>query len=579
MNRLVVGLIGALLCAPGAVFAQEAPPPAGIFPAVEAEKDEGIPVADPLVKEKCGVCHAADDKGNLTRISWVRTTPEGWSQAIKRMVRLNGATLSPQDARSIVKSLSSSHGLAPEEAKPVMYVAENRIIDEKLVPNDGVRDACTRCHSFGRGMSWRRSKTEWTLLQHLHTAMFAQAEVGFQGERQRGAPPPAPGTPPKQRPGDAALEYLSKAAALHSPEWGAWTARMKNPRIAGRWLISATMPGRGRYRGELVIEEGASPDEFKTTATLVSLRDGSTLKRTGTAVMYAGYSWRGSSRGSGSGESGPDNPANPLRETMWFAPDQSSAEGRWYWGEYQEFGFDVKLQRSSGAPILISAASENLKAGTRAAQLRIFGDNLPTPLAPADIDLGKGVTVTKVVTSTKGDVTLEVDVAADAVSGNRDVFLRGAVLVNAFAVYRQPDYLAVTPDWGLSRLGSDVHPKGYQQFEAVAFENGADGKPQTGDDVRIGVVPADWTMEEFITVFGDDDKDFVGRVGENGFFTPASDGPNPKRKFGRNNYGDVWVVATARGLKDKDGNALTGRSHLRVTVPTYIRWDQPEVSN
>ena len=29
--------------------------------------------------------------------------------------------------------------------------------------------------------------------------------------------------------------------------------------------------------------------------------------------------------------------------------------------------------------------------------------------------------------------------------------------------------------------------------------------------------------------------------------------------------------------KDKDGRPLIGKSYLVVTVPTYIKWDQPEV--
>src|SRR5579871_2841456 len=88
--------------------------------------EEGIPVTDPLTITKCSGCHTKDDKGNLTRISWIRTTPEGWEEAIKRMMRLNGLKLEPAQAKSIVKYLSSSHGLAPEEAKPVMYMAEHR---------------------------------------------------------------------------------------------------------------------------------------------------------------------------------------------------------------------------------------------------------------------------------------------------------------------------------------------------------------------------------------------------------------------------------------------------------------------
>ena len=73
-----------------------------------------IPVSDPLVVAKCSGCHHKDDKGNLSRISWLRSAPEGWQQAIKRMVRLHGLTLAPDDARKIVQYLSDQHGLAPE---------------------------------------------------------------------------------------------------------------------------------------------------------------------------------------------------------------------------------------------------------------------------------------------------------------------------------------------------------------------------------------------------------------------------------------------------------------------------------
>src|SRR4051812_14833646 len=81
-------------------------------PAPPAE--EGIPVTSALVVAKCGGCHKADAKGNLTRISWERTTPEGWELALKRMVRLNGVVLTPAEAREIVQYLASYHGLAPE---------------------------------------------------------------------------------------------------------------------------------------------------------------------------------------------------------------------------------------------------------------------------------------------------------------------------------------------------------------------------------------------------------------------------------------------------------------------------------
>jgi len=150
-----------------------ASPPATQEKPGDAKAEEGIPVTDPLVTAKCGTCHTKDDKGNLSRISWERSTPEGWEEAIKRMVRLNGLEITPAEARSVLKYLSTYHGLAPEEAKPVMYMPEHRILDEP-VPNETVRTTCMGCHPLGRGLSWRRSKEDWKLLTNLHVFLYAR---------------------------------------------------------------------------------------------------------------------------------------------------------------------------------------------------------------------------------------------------------------------------------------------------------------------------------------------------------------------------------------------------------------------
>jgi quinohemoprotein amine dehydrogenase len=196
----------------------------------------------------------------------------------------------------------------------------------------------------------------------------------------------------------------------------------------------------------------------------------------------------------------------------------------------------------------------------------------------ADLDLGSGITVRRIVSHTPSEVVAEVDVAANAVPGKRDIALRRSVLEGALAVYDRVDYIKVLPEASLARLGSDVHPKGYEQFDAVAYQRGADDKLHTADDVELGPVDVTWSVEEYLSVYGDDDKDFVGTLSPTGLFTPALDGPNPKRKFSRNNYGDVWVVATAKNEKDKEGKPLAGRSYLVVTPPMYIHWDQPEVT-
>ena len=598
MNRVAIVSVTLLAFCAVAGFAQRGNRQQGGQAAgAEAAADkpeEGIPVTDPLVISKCGTCHAKDEKGNLARISWERSTPEGWEEAIKRMVRLNGLKISPEEARSIVKYLGTWHGLAPEEAKPVMYMPEHRILDETNIPNDTVREACTTCHALGRAMSWRRTKADWQLLENLHVALYAQAEAHFRRPGRGGggggggaaeAPPPAaagaadaPAAAPQPEPGAVALDFLAKAAPLHTPEWAAWQSRIRAPKISGKWLVSAAILGYGKYTGEMTISPGPAEDEFKTSVTLKSLKDGSTLTRTGTGLVFAGYSWRGRSKGTTAPSTKPDDLLSEAREALWISPDQSTAEGRWFWGEYQEFGFDVKLVRGSLEPTLISVVQYALKAGTKGAQLKIIGDNLPANVTMADLDLGAGVKVNKIVSHTKTELVADVDVAADAVSGKRDVDLGRSVIQYASAVYHRVDFIKVTPDTALAHLGSDVHPKGYQQFEAVAFENGVDGKPHTADDVNLGPVDANWSVEEFMAVYGDDDKNFVGHLSETAFFTPASDGPNPERKFSRNNYGDVWVVAQAKKELDKEGKPLTDRAYLVVTVPTYIKWDQPEVS-
>jgi quinohemoprotein amine dehydrogenase len=595
----IAAMAGALLCTPG-VFGQGRGGGRGGRGggATAAPEEDGIPVTDALTISKCASCHAKDDKGNLSRISWIRTTPEGWEEAIKRMVRLNGLTLEPADARLIVKYLSNSHGIAPEEAKPVMYMAEHRIQDE-VIPNESVRTTCNNCHALGRAFQWHRTRQEWLLLADMHSALYQQAESAFRRNGARGggggaataaggrgnrggAAATGAAAPAENISLDTTLDFLGKSYGLHTAEWSGWHARMRAPRLAGRWLVSARMPGRGKYAGEMTVTQGAAPDEFTTTVKLQPVSGGPALTRTGTSVVYTGYSWRGRSHGGPvTANSAPDDINREMREAMWFAPDQNWAEGRWFWGEYQEFGLDVKLIKATADPAISLVDRYSLKTGSQAQRVHIFGANLPAQPAAADLDFGAGVTVKSIVSHTATDIVATVDVAADATSGKRDLVIGNATLEGALAIYDKVDYVKVTPEASLARLGGDEkspHPRGYAQFEAVGYQRGEDGKLHTADDVEIGPIDATWSVEEFYAVFGDDDKEFVGVLNSAGLFTPNIDGPNPQRKFSRNNYGDVWIVGTAKNEKDKDGKPLVGKSYLVVTVPTYIRWDQPEVS-
>jgi quinohemoprotein amine dehydrogenase len=117
-----------------------------------------------------------------------------------------------------------------------------------------------------------------------------------------------------------------------------------------------------------------SGEDYTTSVTLRSLTDGSTLTRSGSGIVYTGYSWRGSSKGAGD-TAAPDSRPRRARGHVVRARSKS-AVGRWYWGAYEEFGFDVKLTRAS-ADGAIAAVSPDAEGGHQGRALHIIGDKLP----------------------------------------------------------------------------------------------------------------------------------------------------------------------------------------------------------
>jgi quinohemoprotein amine dehydrogenase len=574
---VAIALVLACMCWTPAIVAQDAPASqaAAAGKSVPAQSEEGFPVTDQTVISRCSACHARDNKGNMSRISWIRTTPEGWEEAIKRMVRLHGVPLEPDDARKILRYLSDQHGLAPEEARPVEYFPEHRMVDEK-VPNEEITRSCVSCHALAKPLSWRRSPEDWKMLANTHVALYPWTDsLNFQrAPRRPGEPPPPSGTDMRP-PVEQALAFLQQSGSLHSPEWAEWHASMRAPRLVGRWLVSGSQPGKGKFFGAMDVEATPSAEGFATKTKLTFPGDGSVVTETGKSLVYTGYAWRGKST-SEKTAAGPNDPGT-VREVMMLSRDQSQLEGRWFWGAYQEFGIDATMRRSTPGPTVLGVDVYSLKSGSAGNDIRIYGDHFPAGISAADVDLGSGVTVKKVVSQSPDLLKVTVDVAAGATPGKRDVAVKSAVAPTAFAIYDHIDYLKVSPQTPLAHLGGEPHAKGYCQFDAIAYANGPDGKPNTPDDIELGPVKASWKLEEFVATMGDDDVEFVGNLdATTGLFTPAIDGPNPKRRFGRNNYGDVWVVATYKPAGADQ--PVTGRSYLIVAIPQYLRWDQPEVA-
>jgi quinohemoprotein amine dehydrogenase len=260
---------------------------------------------------------------------------------------------------------------------------------------------------------------------------------------------------------------------------------------------------------------------------------------------------------------------------LFVDKDGQRAEGRWFAAQ-DEFGADVQLTRVESDPLLLGTAQAMLK-GKRAgcADLRCEPADRRRP---ADVSLGPGVTVDRVESAAADRITVRVTVARDAPPGRRTLLVAGVRGEASLGVYSSIDFIKVVPESGLARVGGVTVPKQFQQFEARAFLNGTDGKPGTDDDVELGPVEAAWSIEEYTATYHDDDMDYVGHVDERtGLFTPNLDGPNPKRRNGANNVGDVWVVATVNqpGPGSADGRHVRARAHLLVSPPLYIRWFDP----
>jgi len=187
------------------------------------------------------------------------------------------------------------------------------------------------------------------------------------------------------------------------------------------------------------------------------------------------------------------------------------------------------------------------------------------------VNLGAGVEVVEVIEGSGATVRVRARAASSAATGPRDVAVGTTKGAGALTVYSQVDSVRVEPDYAIARVGGGTTPAVTAQFEAVGYASGTDGEAGTDDDIRIGVMPASWSIAPFNEIAKAlDDVKFVGAIQPNGLFMPGVAGPNPARPFQTNNAGDVAVNAAV----DDAGRKVEGAAHLIVTVQ---RWNDPPI--
>lgn len=183
-----------------------------------------------------------------------------------------------------------------------------------------------------------------------------------------------------------------------------------------------------------------------------------------------------------------------------------------------------------------------------------------------DVDLGTGVEVTGVVRANGSSVVVTARAAADATLGARGISVGGVSSApDAMVVYDQIAEVRVEPAYAMARVGGGggTRPDQLALFDAVGYMDG---------DVRIGVMPATWSVEPFDEVAAElNDVGFAGMMDPgSGIYDPADAGLNPERPFQTNNAGNLKVVGTV----DDGSGEMRGEGQLIVTVQ---RWNDPPI--
>lgn len=493
-----------------------------------------------LISDNCSGCHLASDDGTFSRISHIRKTPEGWDMNIARMMIFHGLEIEPDDRRMLVKFLSDTQGLAPSETADHRDILQRKhnVIEQGTDPD--LAAMCARCHTYARVALQRRDKAEWQNLVHMHLGQWASIEYQMLA-RERDWRADALGP---------VAEKLGKMYPLKTEAWDNWQATEWKD-MSGEWRIVGHLPGQDDMDGVMVVS-ALGGDKYQIEYNLI-FSDGMTLRGGGKSIVHSGYEWRGTA-----------TLGDQKYRQIWAASkDGNSMTGRFFSKDHFEEGMDITAWRkSSDRNGIMSIVPSALKVGVET-QIVISGINLSGDISIA----GAEVTV---VEATSDRIVIRAK--ADGTT-NGQVNLSVGEDIATQTIYAQVDYLKVTPEYGISRVGGGGGPipKVKAQFEAVGYSFGPDGLADTDDDLRLGMIPVTWMVDNFSeSAAAMQDVKYAGHMTQDGTFIPAVAGPNPARKYGTNNVGDLKVIAT---YVDGD-RILTAQAHLIATVQ---RWNNPPI--
>jgi len=487
-----------------------------------------------LLRQKCAACHDQRDDGTYVRIDDGRRTPEGWDMTVVRMMRDHTVTMTATERRTLVRHLADTRGLSLAETEGYRYILERTPVAWDEGPSALMTEMCGRCHSYARVALQRRTPEDWEKLLHFHLGQYPTAEYQALARDRDWW-------------GIAQTEVLDYLAATY-PMGDAPAAADIDP--SGTWRVVGHQRGRGGYAGIMTV---TLADDALLALTLdLTFADGATVSQTGRGLVYGAGEWRAALSSDGTS----------LRQVMALSGDGTALTGRWFETDRDVIGGALTAVRTDAAARVLSITPSHVRRG-ESARVTIAGVGLS-----GATDLGDGMSAT-VVAASPETVVLDITAAADATPGARAVSVGDEALADAFVVYDSVARVEVVPAVTFARVGGNAGPipKVPAQFEAVGYMAGPDGAAGTDDDIRIGIMAADWRTDNFdATAAALEDARFAGHIDPSGLFEPGPAGPNPMRVMGTNNVGNLAVTAS---VTDGD-RTVEGSGQLYVTVQRFI---------
>ena len=505
-----------------------------------------------IIRNNCVGCHIPESDDKLSRISYQRRTPEGWEMTIARMQLMHHVRISDQEIpitdeviQKLVKYFADRQGLAPSETTEYRYILERRLNVVEQHEDDEFAVMCARCHSGARVALQRRTEEEWKHLVHFHLGQFPTSEYSAGGRDRNWFEIALKNTVP----------YLTENYPLDTQAWQDWQ-QTKKPKLDGSWRLLCNQPGKGDFQG-VMTATATETDNYSLTVS-GSYANGEAISGEGSAIVYTGYEWRATLTLGG----------QVFNQVIAADRSGESMSGRMFLRDHEETGIQLTASKMNGTSHVLGAIPNHIKAGTEQT-IRLVGTAMS-----GDIELGQGLRITKLISRDNKNILLRVKAAKDTVIGHRNIQVGKTQLKNALVVYDRVSHLQVEPSYAVARVGDNGGStrKTLASFQALAFSAGVDGQSNTADDLRIGYLPAQWSVKAFNQQAElDQDVKFAGTIDKNtGIFTPAAAGPNPQRKYGTNNAGNLAVVASIL----EGTTEVTGQGQLLVTVQ---RWNNPPI--